>query len=136
LRDDEQQGGNMAQIALFYGTQTGYTQTAAELIHQELGGDSVVELYEISKVEPIDFYSYRNIIIGCPTWNIGQLQKDWDDFYEELDNIDFTGKKVAYFGEGDQAGYPDTFQDAIGILEEKISERGGETIGYWSIEPI
>ncbi|MFN5261319.1 MAG: flavodoxin FldA, partial [Pseudanabaena sp.] len=28
----------------------------------------------------------------------------------------------------------DNFVDAIGILEEKITERGGKTIGYWSTE--
>jgi len=125
----------MAIIGLFYGTQTGYTQTAAEMIQKELGGDSVVELYDISRVEPNDFEQYDKIIIGCPTWNVGQLQGDWDSFYEdELDTIDFSGKKVAYFGEGDQVGYADSFQDAMGILEEKISELGGETVGYWSID--
>jgi len=62
------------------------------------------------------------------------LQSDWEDFFDELDTIDFTGKKVAYFGEGDQVGYPDTFQDAMGMLEEKIVERGGETVGYWSTD--
>jgi flavodoxin I len=45
--------------------------------------------------------------------------------------MDFTGKTVAYFGTGDQLGYADNFMDAVGILEAKISERGGETIGYW-----
>ncbi|MHC5828789.1 MAG: flavodoxin, partial [Nostoc sp.] len=59
---------------------------------------------------------------------------DWEDFYEQLDNIDFSGKKVAYFSPGDQVGYPDTYQDALGILEEKISERGGKTVGYWATE--
>lgn len=48
-----------------------------------------------------------------------------------MDNIDFHGKKVAYFGTGDQVGYADNFQDAIGILEEKISDLGGTTVGYW-----
>ncbi|MCU0532367.1 MAG: flavodoxin FldA [Hydrococcus sp. Prado102] len=124
----------MAKIGLFYGTQTGYTQTAAEIIQKEFGGESVVELYDISKTEPSDFESYDYIIIGCPTWNVGELQSDWENFYDELDNINFTGKKVAYFGEGDAVGYPDTFQDAMGMLEEKISELGGETVGYWSTE--
>ena len=41
---------------------------------------------------------------------------------------------VAYFGDGDQYGYADNFQDAIGILEEKISQRGGKTVGYWPTE--
>ncbi|WP_250126545.1 flavodoxin FldA [Chroococcidiopsis sp. CCMEE 29] len=124
----------MTKIGLFYGTQTGYTQTAAEIIQKELGGNSVVALHDISKAEPSDFEEYDYIIIGCPTWNVGELQSDWEDFYDELDNIDFTGKKVAYFGEGDSVGYPDTFQDAMGMLEEKISELGGETVGYWSTE--
>lgn len=124
----------MTKIGLFYGTQTGYTQTASEIIQKEFGGDSVVTLHDISKAETSDFEEYDYIIIGCPTWNVGELQSDWEDFYDELDNIDFTGKKVAYFGEGDSVGYSDTFQDAMGMLEEKISELGGETVGYWSTE--
>ncbi|ARV59829.1 flavodoxin [Nostocales cyanobacterium HT-58-2] len=122
----------MAKIGLFFGTQTGNTQTEAEMIQKEFGGESVVTLNDISKAGASDFDDYSHIIIGCPTWNVGELQSDWEYFYdEELDNIDFTGKKVAYFGPGDQVGYPDTFEDALGILEEKISEQGGETVGYW-----
>lgn len=125
----------MAKIGLFFGTQTSNTQTAAEIIQKELGGDSIVDLNDISKAESSDFKDYSYIIIGCPTWNVGELQSDWEDFYDEqLDDIDFTGKKVAYFGEGDQVGYPDTFQDGIGMLEEKIVEQGGETVGYWSTD--
>lgn len=125
----------MAKIALFYGTQTSNTQTAAELIQKEFGSDAVVTLQDISQTEPNDFNEYQYIIIACPTWNVGELQSDWESFYDDqLDNIDFSGKKVAYFGEGDQISYPNTFQDAMGILEEKIAELGGETVGYWSTE--
>ena len=124
----------MANIGLFFGTQTGNTQTEAEIIQKEFGGEYVVTLNDISQAGTDDFNNYTYIIIGCPTWNIGELQSDWESFYDELDNIDFSGKKVAYFGAGDQVGYPDSFQDAIGILEEKISEQGGETIGYWSTD--
>ncbi len=124
----------MSKIGLFFGTQTGNTQTESEIIQKEFGGDSVVTLNDVSQAEPSDFNNYDYIIVGCPTWNVGELQSDWEDFYDELDNIDFTGKKVAYFGSGDQVGYPDTFQDALGILEEKISENGAETVGYWPTE--
>ncbi|MCA1992231.1 MAG: flavodoxin FldA [Coleofasciculus sp. S288] len=124
----------MAKIGLFYGTQTGNTQTAAELIQQEFGGDSVVDLHDIADAESSDFEEYDFIIIGCSTWNIGELQSDWEGFYDELDNIDFSPKKIAYFGTGDQISYADNFQDAIGILEEKISSLGGTTVGYWSID--
>lgn len=121
----------MAKVGLFYGTQTGNTQTVAEQIQKELGGDSIVEIIDIANTSPEDFEVFDNIIIGCPTWNIGELQSDWEGFYDELDSINFQDKKVAYFGTGDQVGYADNFQDAIGILESKISELGGQTVGYW-----
>ncbi|MBF2047674.1 flavodoxin FldA [Leptolyngbya sp. NK1-12] len=120
----------MAKIGLFYGTQTGNTQTAAEMIQKELGSN-VVDLHDVANASTDDFAEYEYLIIGCPTWNVGELQADWEGFYEELDSIDFSGKKVAYFGPGDQVGYSDNFQDAMGILEEKISELGGQTVGYW-----
>lgn len=124
----------MAKIGLFYGTQTGNTQDAAETIQDELGGESVVTLLDVAEADSSDLEGYDCIIIGCPTWNIGELQSDWEGLFDELNSIDFNGKKVAYFGAGDQEGYPDNFQDAIGILEEKITELGGTTVGYWSTD--
>ena len=121
----------MSKIGLFYGSTTRKTESAAEMIQKEFGGESIVTLYEVSEVEDSDFDQYQNIIIGSPTWDIGQLQADWDGYFEELDNIDFNGKKVAYFGTGDAVGYSENFQDAMGILEGKISELGGQTVGNW-----
>ena len=121
----------MSKIGLFYGSTTGKTESAAEMIQAEFGGESVVTLHEISEVQDSDFDQYQNIIIGSPTWDIGQLQADWDGYFEDLDNIDFSGKKVAYFGTGDAVGYGENFQDAMGTLEEQISELGGQTVGNW-----
>lgn len=89
-------------------------------------------LQNITDVDNSDFEEYENLIIACPTWNIGQLQSDWDGYFSDLNDIDFNRKKVAYFSTGDQVGYADNFQDAIGILEAKISELGSTTVGYWS----
>ncbi|MDB9313978.1 flavodoxin FldA [Spirulina sp. CS-785/01] len=124
----------MSKIGLFFGTQTGNTETIAESIQEEFGGDSVVTLHDIADADADDFNEYECIIVGCPTWDIGGLQADWEGFFEELDDIDFNGKKVAYFAPGDQVGYADNFQDAIGILEEKIAAQGGNTVGYWPTE--
>jgi flavodoxin I len=120
----------MAKIGLFFGTQTGNTETLAEMIQKELGA-SAVDLFDVADAEVSDFETYTQIIIGCPTWNIGEMQADWEGFYDELDQVDFSGKKVAYFGPGDQVGYADNFQDAIGLLEGKISGLGAKTVGYW-----
>jgi flavodoxin I len=121
----------MSKIGLFYGTQTGKTETVAEIIQKELGGEQVVDLQDMANADVEDLAQYDFLIIGCPTWNIGELQSDWEGVYDELDEINFQGKKVAYFGTGDQVGYSDNFQDAIGILEEKISQLGGKTVGCW-----
>ena len=124
----------MTKIGLFYGTTTGKTETVAEIIQVELGGSSVVNSHDIADTTEGDFADYDCLIIGSPTWDIGELQSDWDGFFEELDNIDISGKKVAYFVSGDQIGYSENFQDAMGILEEKISSLGGKTVGYWSTD--
>ena len=146
----------MSKIGLFYGSTTGKTESAAEMIRDEFGGSSVVTLHEIADASDSDFEGYEFLIIGCPTWDIGELQADWDGFFnDELDDIDFSGKTIAYFGTGDQIGYEENFQDAMGILfiaylitctkisyeenfqdamgilEEKISSLGGKTVGYW-----
>lgn len=122
----------MTKIGLFFGTQTGNTETLAQTIQRVVGGDNVVTLHDAVDTEAAELEGYKYLIIGCPTWNIGELQADWQGLYDELDNIDFSNKEVAYFGSGDQIGYADNFQDAMGILEEKISEQGGTTVGYWS----
>jgi flavodoxin I len=121
----------MSKIGLFFGTQTGNTEAAAEMIQSALGGDSVVTLHDVAEADLDELGEYDCLIIGCPTWNIGELQSDWEGLYDELDALDFSGKKVAYFGVGDQIGYADNFQDAMGMLEEKISQLGGATVGYW-----
>jgi len=121
----------MAKVGLFYGSTTGKTADAAEQMQAALGGDTVVDLHDISDKSAANLAEYDYLIIGCPTWNIGDLQDDWDAIFEDLDDVDFSGKTVAYFGTGDQVGYADNFQDAMGILEEKIAELGGKTVGYW-----
>lgn len=122
----------MAKVGLFYGSTTGKTADAAEQVQAALGGDSVVDLVEIEDAGALSGYEY--LIIACPTWNIGELQDDWAAVFDDLDDVDFSGKTIAYMGTGDQVGYADNFMDAMGQLEEKISSLGGKTVGYWSAE--
>jgi flavodoxin I len=121
----------MAKVAIFFGTQTGNTEMVATRIQEKLGGASVADIYDVADASLSDLADYDCLVIGCPTWNIGELQSDWEGLYDGLGDVDFSGKKVAYFGAGDQVGYADNFQDAMGILEEKISALGGRTVGHW-----
>lgn len=117
-------------IGLFYGSDTGATEYIKDLIVGELGEDTI-DVFDAYKVKKEDFEPYDKIIIGLSTWFDGDLQSDWDNFFEEFKTIDFTGKRVALFGLGDQIGYGEYFIDGVGILGNVIAENGGEVIGVW-----
>ncbi|MDC7220034.1 MAG: flavodoxin FldA [Spirochaetales bacterium] len=121
----------MAKIAIIYGSTTGNTQSAAEKIQAQLGsGDLMVA--DKGALEKLPDYDL--IIMGSSTWGFGDLQDDWDSLIEDIKKADLSGKKVAFFGTGDQEGYPDTFVDAMGILEEATEEAGAQTIAFWPVE--
>ena len=42
-----------------------------------------------------------------------------------------TGKKVAFFGLGDQKRYPDHFVDGMGLLYDKVKPLGLQIVGTW-----
>ena len=126
----------MGKVGLVYGTNTGNTANIAEKVADAvnaLAPDSV-ELHDISSVGVEKLGDFDLLLVGCPTWNVGELQDDWKDGYEKLDGIDLSGKKIAIFGVGDQVGYADNFQDAIGILGTKFMERGGELCAFTDAE--
>lgn len=122
------------KIGLFYGSSTSRTEYIAyelqELINK-LQADTV-DVYNIGQSQPEMLNQYSYLIFGIPTWDIGELQADWEVFWPNLEKINFTGKKVAIFGLGDQYGYSDTFQDAMGILAEEVLARGAELVAYTS----
>ena len=124
----------MADIGLFYGSDTGNTEYVAYLIKDALEtllGPDTVDVHNIGKSGLAAMRDYPRLILGIPTWNIGQLQDDWDVLWPDLEELDFAGKTVALFGLGDQYGYPDTFLDALGMLGEKVLDQGAALVGYW-----
>tara|TARA_B110000008_G_scaffold133425_1_gene135534 strand:- start:365 stop:877 length:513 start_codon:yes stop_codon:yes gene_type:complete len=123
----------MEKIGLFYGSDTGNTETIALKIRDKISKENVfvVDMYDASIEE---FAKYDKIILGLSTWHDGQLQSDWDTFFEEFKEVDFTGKTVAIFGLGDQYVYCDYFIDGVGIIGEVVINNGGEIVGKWSTE--
>lgn len=119
----------MANIKVIFGSTTGNTQNAAELIAVELGGEAI----NAADAAAGDFDADL-LILGSSTWGIGELQDDWIGAIEILEKVDLKGKKVALFGEGDQMGFSDSFIDAVGTLYQKVTELGAEVIGYWDAE--
>ena len=123
----------MENIGLFFGSDTGNTERMAETIADKIGRDKI-DLVDLHKLEKEEMEKYSHLIFGAPTWYDGDLQSDWEEFFDKLDDIDFSNKTVAMFGLGDQYGYAEYFLDALGIIHEKLVERGANIVGYWSCE--
>lgn len=123
----------MNTIGIVYGSDTGMTEDVTQMI-VDTWKDADVEVIEVSEVQKEDFRRFDLLIIGLSTWYDGELQSDWEDYFDEFKTIDFTGKTVAIFGLGDQYGYGEYYIDGVGILAKVVLENGGKLIGNWSTE--
>ncbi len=118
------------KIGLFYGSTTCYTEMAAEKIQAAIGED-IVELHNIKDESLTLCLDYDYIIFGISTWDYGQLQEDWESCWDDIKQLDLTNKVIALYGMGDQVGYSEWFQDALGMLHQEILPLGAQLVGYW-----
>ena len=114
------------RIKLIYGSDTGNTELVTEDLVKLLDN---IEVTTVEDLTPED-WDHDKFILGIPTWYDGELQSDWEDYFEEFKTIDFKGKIIALLGLGDQIGYEEWFCDGIGILAEVIIKNGGQIIGF------
>ncbi|WP_435273953.1 flavodoxin FldA [Psychrobium sp. nBUS_13] len=123
----------MASVGMFFGSDTGNTEAVAKMIQKQLG-KNLVEVHDIAKSTADQIAAFDLLLLGIPTWYYGEAQCDWDDFFPELENIDFNDKLVAIFGCGDQEDYSEYFLDAMGTLKDIIEPRGAIIVGHTSTD--
>ena len=118
------------KIGLFYGSTTCYTEIVAEKIQTIIGAD-LVDIFNI-KDQPLALcLDYDFIILGISTWDYGELQEDWESMWSDINQIDLSDKIIALYGMGDQVGYTEWFQDALGMLHDQVIAQGATVVGYW-----
>lgn len=123
----------MASVGLFFGSDTGNTEAVAKMIQTKLS-EKLVHVQDIAKSSKEDVDNFDLLILGIPTWYYGEAQCDWDDFFPELEEVDFSTKLVAIFGCGDQEDYAEYFCDAMGTIRDIVEAKGGTILGHWSTE--
>ena len=123
----------MASIGIFFGSDTGNTEHVAKMIQKELG-KHLCDVHEIAKSSKEQIAEFDLLLFGIPTWYYGEAQCDWDDFFPELEEIDFNDKLVAVFGCGDQEDYAEYFLDALGMVRDIAEANGAIMVGAWSTE--
>ena len=120
----------MASVGIFFGSDTGNTEHVAKLIQKELGKD-LIDVQDIAKSSKEQIAEFELLMFGIPTWYYGEAQCDWDDFFPELEQIDFQDKLVAIFGCGDQEDYAEYFLDALGMVRDIVEPKGAIVVGAW-----
>jgi len=121
----------MAKVGIFYGSSSGVTRGAAELLKDELSGAELIDMEEdFDGIEQFDDYDV--LLIGSSTWGQGDPQRDWVDPLYDLSNDqpDLSGKKVAFFGAGDQKTHGEHFVSALGKMHDLFVSLGAEAYGF------
>jgi flavodoxin II len=120
-------------IGIFYGSTTCYTEMASEKIQLQLQTQlgHEIDMFDIKDTALSKCQSYDIILFGISTWDFGELQEDWESTWDDIALLNLSNKIVGLFGLGDQLGYADWFQDALGMLHDQVAVLGCDLIGYW-----
>jgi flavodoxin I len=94
----------MSKVGIFYASAGGNTTIVADALKEafEVEDDACILMEDdFDGVE--QFEEFETLFIGSSTWGQGDVHFSWVDPLFEIssDGIDFSGKKVAFFGAGD-----------------------------------
>ncbi len=115
----------MAKAIIVYGSETGNTESVAEVIAAALeDANFQITLKEVTQASVDELEDYDLILLGSSTWGDEEkeLQADMVDFYDDLEGADLSGKSTAAFGCGD-SDYTH-FCGAVDLLEERLEQIG------------
>lgn len=93
----------MLKALIVYTSLTGNTRACTKVVEDALKTAGVeVTVKESVFADPIEFQDVDLCLVGTYTYGIdGQLPDEIVDFYEELGEIDLTGKVFGTYGSGD-----------------------------------
>lgn len=122
----------MALAKIVYASMTGNTEEISEIIEEKLEEAGLeVEREECSEVE-IDFFDDADIcIIATYTYGEGELPFEFEDFFDELEEADLSGKIYGVAGSGDKEYgefYQKSAHDFVAAFEKTGAVKGADTV--------
>ena len=106
----------MALAKIIYASMTGNTEEIADIVGQkleELGHD--VEVYECTNAFASEFEDSDIAIVATYTYGDGELPDEFVDIYDDLAELDLSGKIYGVVGSGDT--FYDYFCKAVDDFE-------------------
>ena len=115
--------------AVFLNTCT-VREGAATQIFAQLGDAQVFDVANgVAEMEVFD-----NIIMASPTYGMGELQDDWASVIDEVADMDFSGKVVAFVGVGDAAIFGANYVEAMKHFYDAVEPKGAKIVGFTSTD--
>lgn len=132
----------MNKIGMFFGTETGTTRLIAKKIHKKIGADLADAPVNVNRIEPATLLAYDVLILGTPSYGVGAmpgrsagcLEANWEEFLAKIEQPDFSGKRIAFFGLGAQERYAERFASSLYQLYRYFKDHGADVVGDWSTE--
>lgn len=113
----------MSLAKIVYASLTGNTEEIADIVAEALENlDIEVEIDECTQVDADDFTSADLCIVATYTYGDGDLPDEIVDFYEDLQELDLTGKIFGVCGSGDT--FYDDFAKSVDDFETAFLKTG------------
>ena len=114
----------MPKVMIVYASLTGNTEECTEILEEafeELGAE--LEVVESVFADPQDFLDYDIVLVGTYTYGTdADLPDEIVDFYEELEEVDLTGKIYGCYGSGDT--FYDKYCKSVDDFDEMFAKTG------------
>lgn len=95
------------KVIVVFASMTGNTEDMADAVAEGIRGEGAeVVLKNVLDANASELADYDAFVLGAYTWGDGELPDEFLDFYEELDDLDLSGKQAAVFGSADSS-YPE-----------------------------
>ncbi|GAB4073040.1 flavodoxin [Barrientosiimonas marina] len=113
----------MANVLIICASLTGSTEIMAEEMTehlQGLGHDVTFKSFDLDPIEASRLQEFDCIMFGSYSWD-DDIPFEVEDFYDDMEDVDLTGKRVGAFGSCD--AYYDIYGPAIDTLATRASEQ-------------
>ena len=113
----------MTLAKIVYASMTGNTEEIADIVAEAFENLAIeVEINECTQVEANDFSDADICVVATYTYGDGELPDEIVDFYEDLQEIDLTGKICGVCGSGDT--FYDEFCKSVDDFDAAFSKTG------------